>query len=170
MYTSRATSPAAYEPRRRTAPQGWRWWAAVAAGLGLALGFACTPSSESAAPACELHRFRRCEAPCGPGVQQCRELGSTIGWSDCACLVLDASLPQLVAGSDAGGGGGAAGRTARCGAAGGGAGGWDDCALWTAGAAGQHAGASGETATLARAGAGGEVTAQPAAGASGAEP
>jgi hypothetical protein len=53
-------------------------------------------------PICQLNQFRRCEADCGRGVEQCIEPGPR--WSDCACTVLDGAPPVGdAAGLDSGG-------------------------------------------------------------------
>jgi hypothetical protein len=100
-------------------------------------------------PACTPGAFRACAHPCGRGVEQCLESG--MAWTQCACVILDASLPRGDAVAEtggAGGGGGVAGAAGGDGggSAGGGAGGaagGDEGGSAGGGAAGADAGRGG---------------------------
>jgi hypothetical protein len=51
---------------------------------------------------CRPNQFRRCDAECGRGVEQCVEPGV---WNGCACTVLDAAIPDARRDRDASDGG-----------------------------------------------------------------
>jgi len=57
---------------------------------------------------CRPHQFRRCDAECGRGVEQCVEPGV---WNGCACTVLDAAIPDARPIRDASDGGDAPSET-----------------------------------------------------------
>ncbi len=65
-----------------------------ASALGLANG--CKSESHRP-PACTPGELRACAHPCGHGVEQCLESGA--GWTECACVILDSSLPTTDTGA-----------------------------------------------------------------------